>query len=177
MYIVSLRPIREEDLPLLLAWSYISPVWEYLPTSRKGEELTWEQHNKWFYYKRGTRLDWMVIVEEKYERPRPTGVVHVVDIDKLYPEIGLYIGEMRLWEKGIGKDALRLGIREMERYSHVGGLHAVIHPENKRSIRLFTSLGFKRIGESRKEQSLYECPFNRSEGAVSLDRVGTRPGY
>ena len=177
MYIVNLRDLREEDLPLLLAWAHISPIWDYLPTTRKSEKLTWGKHNEWFYSKRGIRLDWMIMVEDKYWKSRPVGVVHVVDTDKPYPEIGLYIGEMGLWGKGAGKDALGLGIREMERYPHVEGLHAVIHPENKRSIRLFTSLGFKKIGESRKEQDLYEYTFDRPPGPVPQHQIGGRLSY
>ena len=176
---VTLRLISEGDLPLLLAWAWIPQVWEYLPTSREGEKLTWDSHLRW-WKRRKNRVDWLISADRKH--PHPVGVVHINDLDKEYPEIGLYIGEVTLWGKGIGTQALEEGIHRMDTICKWGrrpykGLHAVIHPENVTSVKLFTGVGFIKIGEARKEQGLYEYPFNRPEVTVSLDQVRNRLSY
>jgi len=157
---VSLKPLDDTDLPILLAWAHIPEIWKFLPTSRKGEKLTWDEHNKWFHFKRNNRFDWVIITQEDKWKSRPVGVVHVTELDREYPEIGLYVGDRNLWGKfDIGKQALKLAIEKITYYSYVRGLHAVIHPENKRSIRLFMDLGFHKIGKARKGQELYEYNF------------------
>ena len=144
---VSLKPLSKEDLPLLLAWAWISEVWEYMPTSRRGERLTWEKHNKWFS-ERKWRSDWKIIVDG-----RAVGSIHISNMDLDYPEIGLYIAEIPLWGEGVGRRAIEL-VLKLYITMKKPGLHAVIHPNNKRSIRLFTGLGFMKIGGARNGQDL-----------------------
>jgi len=146
---VTLRPIRETDLPLMLAWGNIPEIWKYLPTSRKGEGLTWETHHNWFV-NRKRRVDYMIDIG------RPVGVIHATDYlssdsPVKIPEIGLYIGETGVWGQRIGKQALA----QMLELLPQPVAYAVIHPRNKRSIRLFTSLRFKKVGKARKGQDLY----------------------
>ena len=105
---VYLRELKKSDLELLLAWAHISEIWEYLPTSRRGEKLTWEKHFQW-WTNRQNRIDWMIIYDG-----RSVGVVHVCNLDTDYPEIGLYIGEVTLWGKGIGKKALELALKKFD---------------------------------------------------------------
>jgi len=175
---VGLKPLDDTELPILLAWAHILKIWEYLPTSRRNEKLTWDEHNKWFHFKRDHRFDWLIMVDDNKWKLRPVGVIHVNEIDREYPEIGLYIGDMNLWGKsGIGKRALQLAIDRISVYSHIQGLHAVIHPENKRSIRLFKSLGFKKIEKARKGQELYEHSFDRPEIPVPIHQGGDRLSY
>jgi RimJ/RimL family protein N-acetyltransferase len=149
-----LRELRESDLPLLLAWSRNPDIWEHMPTSRKGERLTWEKHHAW-YRNRSTfdRVDCMILYQD-----RPVGVVHATGIRSLpenYVEVGLYIGETGLWGQGIGAEALEIFI-SLLRVHGIHRLEAQIHPDNVRSIRLFTKAGFKRteIG-GRSEQDVY----------------------
>ena len=143
-----LREVEEGDLELLLAWAHISQIWRYLPTSRKGESLTWEKHRLWWDRLRN-RLDWMIIYQE-----RRVGVLHITGLDSIEPEIGLYIGETTLWGQGVGKRALSLGIEKAKELG-IEKLQAMIHPKNCRSVRLFQSLGFKKTGKGRKGQDCY----------------------
>jgi RimJ/RimL family protein N-acetyltransferase len=153
---VVLRRLAEEDLPLLLAWSRIPEIWKFLPTSRRKEKLTWEKHHAWFH-NRKARSDFIIDIG------RPVGVIHVDYEQDFYPEIGLYIGEPDLWGQGIGKKALQ---QILERCPDPVA-YAVIHPKNKRSIRLFTSLGFHRVGKARNGQHLYQIKFGASLGCTA----------
>ena len=155
---VTLRPLNDYDLPLLLAWAWIPQVWEYSPTWRNSGNLTWEEHNEWFHTKREWRSDWIIEVDDMDTSwaTRPVGVVHVTDLNTDHPEIGLYIAEILLWGNRIGRRALELAMEQVKE----SRLWAVIHPMNKRSIKLFTGLGFNKVGKARKEQDLYELRFN-----------------
>jgi len=162
---VSLQELRDTDLPLLLAWAHIKEIWTYLPTSRAGENLTWESHFGW-WRSREDRMDWMIRVNLDAYGPRPVGVV-IANLRS--SEIGLYLGEVTLWGKGIGKEALRLGTLRMFHMEHKV-IVAVIHPDNLRSIKLFTGLGFRKVGKARGGQDEYRLDFrtsSRSEGTVS----------
>ena len=175
---VDLKPLDDTDLPILLAWAHIPEIWRYLPTSRQNEKLTWDDHNKWFYFKRNNRFDWLILVDDRKWKSRPVGVVHAVEVNREYPEVGLYIGDTNLWGKfGIGRKALGLVMERIVYYSYIKGLHAVIHPENKKSIRLFTNFGFIKIGKAREGQELYEYTFNRPEVAIPLNQEGDRLSY
>ena len=157
---VDLRELRDTDLPLLLAWAHIKEIWTYLPTSRRDEQLTWEEHLKWFETRKN-RVDWMITYLK-----RPVGVVHIDGINGECPEIGLYIGEITLWGRGIGYLVLDLAMGQAVTRLGIKKLCAVIHPDNIRSIRLFTRLGFKKAGGARYGQDLYECSLDRPQEAV-----------
>ena len=149
---VSIRNLRDTDLPLLLAWSHIKEIWTYMPTSRSKENLTWEKHFDW-WRGRKNRFDWMILVNLDEYGPRPVGVVKFEYKGGGPSEIGIYIGEVTLWDKGVAAEALRLALDEVAaRYRSIS---AVIHPENQRSIRLFTGLGFKKVGKARSGQEEY----------------------
>ena len=147
-YQVALRSVRDEDLELLLAWAWIPSIWVYMPTSRRVEVLTWEHHYRWWQQRRN-RKDWMILLEDEGFQRR-VGVVHI-DFNSEPPEIGLYIGEITLHGKGIGKRALEMAIEESE----CNNLVAVVNPQNGRSVALFEGLGFKYKGGARHGQTLY----------------------
>lgn len=65
-------------------------------------------------------------------------------------EIVAAIGEPALWGAGYGARALRLALMEAftPRDTHIQRLHATIHRENTRSMRLFLHAGFVRAGEA-----------------------------
>lgn len=163
---VSLRPVCEFDLPLLLAWAHIDKIWEFMPSSRKGEVLTWERHLEWWRNRRD-RMDYIIEFES-----RPVGVLHLIShsnyphLEPHWQEIGLYIGEIGLWGKGVGTGAVNQAVDLMrkgnammqDRHQRKGAdyLRAVIHPDNARSIALFTKAGFKKVGPGRSGQDRYE---------------------
>ena len=169
---VTLRSLGSSDLPLMLAWAWIPQIWEYMPTSRKGENLKWEDHWTWFrkgaYF--GNRLDWMITVQE-----RGVGVIHAT-LDTEYPEIGLYIGEVSLWGQGVGKRALEIVMGKLSTFGHKT-TQAVIHPRNKRSIKLFTSLGFKEVGGARNGQRLYRYTLGGPEISIPIYEAQNRRSY
>lgn len=85
----------------------------------------------------------------------PIGVVTVGQLDHYEPEIGYYIGEVSLWGKGYGREAVRLGLEYIKEYGR-GYCHTTILDSNQRSVKLIKSLGFKRLGKAREGESWYQ---------------------
>ena len=174
---VYLRKVEEADLELLLAWAHIPEIWKYLPTTRQKEKLLWWDHWRWWKH-REDRIEYMITVNDGLTGRRRVGVVHYVIVDP-FPEVGLYIGETTLWGEQVGKDALMMLLEKLAPPMYLK-VRAVIHPKNKRSIRLFTGLGFHKIEKGRKGQDTYEFDFrsiSRSEIAISFSQGGDRRSY
>ncbi len=174
---VSLRELNVNDLDLLLAWAHIPDIWVYMPTSRRNENLSWEEHLKW-WYGRKNRRDWMI---KYYVGNRSVGVIHASDLLTERPEIGLYVGELGLWDDGVGERAL-LEVIDILKSSNYLWARAVIHPDNIRSIRLFTKCGFIRISKGRKGQDIYEInlgtidrPKSTVRSSQERDRLSLKP--
>ena len=148
---ISLRQADDSDLEVMLAWGSHPEVCRYLPS--RPETLTWELHYAW-WKSRQHRVDWIIQLDDGQTRPRAVGEVHLRDLN-MCPEIGLYIGEVTLWNKGVGKKALKLAMEWAWEHG-LSRLQAVVHPRNKRSQRLFEGLGFVRTGTGRKGQWRYE---------------------
>jgi len=166
---VSLRKVKSSDLELLLAWAHVKMIWEYLPTSREGEYLTWENHYEW-WVSRENREDWMIMVDG---RSVGTIIIHLKS-----SEIGIYIGEVTLWGKRVGSKALKLGILRMMALGFEM-IWAAIHPENIASVKLFTGLGFKKAGKARGDVDRYELDLRttvRPKSSIRAFKVGDRLG-
>ena len=166
---VSLRELRDTDLPLLLAWAHIKEIWTYMPTSRSSENLTWERHFSW-WKSRKDRVDWII---EPVGFQRPVGVIHLAGLSKPFPEVGLYIGEVGLWGQDIGEQSLKMVMAEASAMGIII-LVAVMLKENQRSVSLFMKLGFKDIGEARNGQRRYERTFGRPEVPVFISQARDR---
>jgi len=154
---VTLKPLKDSELELLFAWRKIPEIWKYLP-SYDVEGLTWPQHYAWFHSTRGSRVDWVVFVDDGYTKKRAVGSTHVDLLDTNSPEVGIFIVDKSVWGKGVGYRALKWTVDEVIRKGH-RELFAVIHPDNLRSIRLFQKAKFIRVGEARNGQDLYKLDF------------------
>ena len=145
---ISIRPINEDDLELLFAWRSDLEVIMYMPSLPRVP--TWEEHMRW--WKRGAEHhDWMVSMSDQ-DGVRRVGQTH------FWPstgEIGLIIGDKSTWGKGIGTEALKITIDYpiiQDYLKEHDFIWTVAHPENERSQRLFTRVGFVKVGEGRNGQ-------------------------
>lgn len=152
---IKLRLWRTEDLPLTLAWRSNPLVHKgFFQQSQSRDAVTWEEHVAWNESRNSDWRSFIVLYES-----RPIGVVTIGQLDNWEPEIGVYIGELALWGKGVGKESVKLGIEWIRDYTkthkYVMAIRATIFDNNERSIKLFTSLGFVRVADARLRESLY----------------------
>lgn len=145
---VLLREATEYDLPLMMAWRSNPLI--YQGFYQQKEPLKWEEHITWFVLR---NQDWRTFVVEY--NGRPVGVVTIGQLDHWCPEVGYYIGEISLWNKGIGTEAVSLALDWIKQYGR-DYVHTTILDKNKASIKLIEKLGFKYLGKARKGESWYQ---------------------
>ena len=149
-WIISLCEATKDDLSLLLAWRNHPEVMKYF-IEQKGP-IVWENHCAW-WHKRRNRIDWMIVVDTG-QSVRRVGSVNASNLETLSPSVGIFIGEVTLWGQGVAKKALVLALDWLNRMRYVQA-GATIVKSNERSIRLFESVGFVRIGEAREGEWEY----------------------
>ena len=139
---VYLRPAELGDLPLMMAWRSSPLVYGGFYTQK--QPLDWDEHVAWF---KSRNQDWRSFIV--LYGGRPVGVVNIGQLDHWNPEIGYFIGEVSLWGKGIGREAVRLGLEYIKSCGKEY-CHTTVLQNNARSIKLLKSLGFKYLGKARK---------------------------
>lgn len=148
---ISLRQAVDDDLELMMAWRSNPFVYEgfYL----QNRPLKWEEHYSW-WKSRDNRVDWIISLHGE-EHSRDVGSVNVSFMDNDTPEIGIYIGEVTLWGRGVARSAISLVINWLKILGYKI-VRARIMKLNIKSLKLFEGLGFKKIGEGRKGEWVYE---------------------
>ena len=154
---VFLRLATEADMPLVMAWRNIAEVRQGIYTQgyAKPHTLTWEEPSKWWHGKNKDWREFIICVLDDDWRLREVGTVTLGQLDHWCPEVGILIGEPKLWGQGIGKRALQCAIHYLAKRGYTK-THTTILKSNERSIRLFESVGYKRVGEGRPGEWAYE---------------------
>lgn len=124
---LAFRPLRVEDLELILAWRSNPQVYKHF--REQSDPLDWNDHLSWFSSRANGRHDY--IIEYKGRR---VGSVNISP-DSF---IGVYIGEVDTWGKGIGVSAVKWICQRHLREEYF----AEIHKENNASRALFENCGF-----------------------------------
>lgn len=154
---IRLRPIAPSDLELMLAWRNHPDVYAgFYEQGHLGKgHLTWEEHSAFWLKRLGERnKDWEVWIIS-YES-RDVGVVWVSELNSSVPEVGIYIGEVTLHGRGVGKQTLGI-IKDALKARGYSRVTAKILEDNKKSIGLFESCGFRKVGRAREGEWMYEA--------------------
>ena len=146
---VEYRPVTEGDLELLMAWRSHPKVYKNL----YGQDgpLNWEDHLSW-WEQRSNRRDYIITINDG-KRWRDVGVVALSGLNTDRPAVGVWVGEVTLWGKGIATEAVEFAV-DWLRDQGYSVATAEISEENTSSQRVFEKAGFsrkKRVGENRIE--------------------------
>ena len=139
--------------PKLYKWFY-----------EQNEPLEWREHYTW-WKSRVDRIDWIIVYDGKF-RKRDVGSVNVSKLESKYPEIGILIGEITLWGKGIGKKSLNLALNYLKENDY-NGATANILKDNSRSEKLFKGLGFKKINDNKDDKKGFRISFKKQSGETT----------
>ena len=157
---IRLRDVEIGDLALLLAWRNHPMVYQgfYEQGYLNKGYITWEEHFAFWtkhlsFIKDKEDVKWRAWVIRC--NSRDVGLVWLSDLDKPIPEVGIYVGEITLYGQGVGKEALTATLKKLKILKRKK-VRAKIIKDNNKSVRLFTSCGFKMIGEAREGEWLYE---------------------
>lgn len=146
---VRLRLLQESDLQLTLRWRNQEHIRRWFFHS---EELTPEQHWRWYEQYRDRDDDFVFIIEELQAASRPVGQVAIYHIDwvKQEAEFGrLMIGEASAAGKGLAYWATRAAVQIAFDILDLQLLYLEVFRQNQRAIHIYEKAGF--VTESQAE--------------------------
>jgi diamine N-acetyltransferase len=152
---VRLRSVEPEDLPRFVAWLNDEEVTQglmiYLPLSMADEE-------DWYGAMRKRAADERPLVIEVREGEvwTPVGDCGFFNIDWRCrsAEVGIFIGEKRLWNQGHGTEAMRLLLRHGFETLNLNRIMLDVYDTNPRAVRSYEKAGF--VLEGRKRQAMFK---------------------
>ncbi len=144
---MTLRPIRESDLPLLAAW--LSDTEVTATMLREFSNVTLEDERAWFARKTAPDCPDHPWTIEVNGRPIGTCELHGEESGQT-AFYGIIIGDKTAWNQGHGtaatREAVRIGFEEL-------GLQRIwlqVGSHNPRGIRCYEKVGFRREGVMRR---------------------------
>jgi len=152
---IRFRAVEREDLPRFVAWLNDPEVLQglllYLPLSLNEEENWYES-----MMKRPTDEHPMVIEIQQADEWLPIGNCGFVKIDwrSRSGEVGIFIGEKRLWNQGYGTDAMRLLLQHGFHTLNLNRIGLDVYDTNLRAVRSYEKAGF--VQEGRKRQAIFK---------------------
>ncbi len=152
---IRFRAVEREDLPRFVAWLNDPEVLQglllYLPLSLNDEENWYEN-----MMKRPTDEHPMVIEIQQADEWLPIGNCGFVNIDwrSRSGEVGIFIGEKRLWNQGYGTDAMRLLLQHGFHTLNLNRIGLDVYDTNLRAVRSYEKAGF--VQEGRKRQAIFK---------------------
>ena len=157
---VRLRRIERSDLPQFVAWLNDPEVREGLAL---WQPIGLPQEEQWFEatLRQEPALQPFAIEARLGGRRagrggswRLLGVLafHAIDWKNRSGELGIFIGEKRLWGKGYGTEAFRALVRFGFRELNLNRVYLRVYEENARAIRSYEKIGFKIEGRLRQDR-------------------------
>jgi diamine N-acetyltransferase len=152
---IRFRAVEREDLPRFVAWLNDPEVLQglllYLPLSLNDEENWYES-----MMKRPTDEHPMVIEIQQADEWLPVGNCGFVNIDwrSRSGEVGIFIGEKRLWNRGYGTDAMRLLLQHGFHTLNLNRIALDVYDTNLRAVRSYEKAGF--VHEGRKRRAIFK---------------------
>lgn len=148
---VLLCPIEKKDLKLFQKWINDLEVTMFL--TRAPFVFTFEDELEWFKDREKRKNDLHLAIVDK-KKGNAIGLTSLHNINNAYrtADFGIMIGDKRYWSKGYGTEATILMLDFAFNVLNVNNIMLGIYDFNKRAQRVYTKVGFKKIGERRKSK-------------------------
>jgi diamine N-acetyltransferase len=149
--LVHLRALEPGDIDLLYQWENDPDNWlvsdTLTPMSRQTIKLFIENSRYDLFESRQLRL--MIVTNTEGE---PVGTIDLFDFDPFHLRagVGILIQHKKNRNKGYATEALTLLIQYAFSHLDLHQLYCNIASANELSIRLFTKVGFKLVGEKKE---------------------------
>jgi UDP-4-amino-4,6-dideoxy-N-acetyl-beta-L-altrosamine N-acetyltransferase len=140
-----IRPIEEQDLPLVLEWRNSSRIRQWMYTDHL---ISWEEHVQWYKRLKDSK-DKATLIYEK--ESIPTGVVNFTQIVPEHRRCfwGFYLGQEGL-QPGTGSDMGRQALHYAFQIYSVDKICAEALDHNEASVAFHLKLGFVQEGLLRR---------------------------
>jgi len=171
---VLLRPLVEEDIPLLTRWLFDPDVLHWLHLSEDPAELrTEEAVRERFKRMQADPLTetWRIDTVEG----RPVGQIELVGIHPLQrrSEVHLCVGEKDTWGRGYGTRDVRRLLGHAFEDLRLRRVSTMADADNTRVIRLFERCGFEREGLLRRHRLRHGQPVDMVIVGILDEDYGT----
>src|SRR5574341_2038745 len=162
---VRLRPLSEQDLPLVMRWFNDPGVRHWLHQSdRPDATLEAVREHFWRPVAEGRAVGWVIETPER----RPVGTLRLLEIDPHHrrAELAISIGEPGQWDRGLGTDAVRQARAHAFDALDLRRVGLITDADNARGIRCYEKAGFVREGLLRSHRLRYGQPIDMLAMAV-----------
>lgn len=147
---ISLRPAEPSDAPHLLLWS-LDP--EVARLARGEYPTTLEQTHRWLEEGRRDRYRMVFIIEGPEGTPIGDVDLYHIAWRSKEAELRIRIGLPRLWNQGLGTDAIRTLLRYLFEQRGMRRIYLRVLKSNPRAIRCYEKCGFRKEGRMRVDEN------------------------
>jgi len=137
--VLQLREVKQEDCELLWKWAN-DPI--VRGASFSSQEITWEDHIKWFNNKINSSSCKHFIAVNKLNQP--IGQIRFEINQQLIAIVSLSL-DSQYRGRNYSKLMLQMAMDKLLQNNQINYIQALIKPNNVASIRLFQSVGFEMI--------------------------------
>ena len=148
-----LRPVREQDLRILLAWRNSERIHSTMLTDHI---ITWDEHVGWFEVSRNIKPARHLIFEHA---DRPIGYIGYTEYDEIRKTCspGAYIGETERVPLDAGLNLFFLAVEYACMVLQMKQIETSVFSDNRKAIKLDELLGYKRLsGQDKIYEKNYE---------------------
>lgn len=146
--LVRLRAVEQDDLPLARAYlqdpEVLAYFGSYAPMSLADEEDWYERDRK-----DPTTITFSIEVEGRYVGGCGLSRINARNGNA---EIGIFVGDKSVWNKGVGTEAMSLLISYGFDQVNLHRIYLRVFAENTRAIRVYEKLGFQHEGRFRQAE-------------------------
>ncbi len=157
-----LRPMRDDDVPLLFGWFNDRDVLHWLHLSEDPPELVQSldaHRERWERIRDDpAQISWCIETNEG----RPIGDIGLLAIHATHhrAELGITIGVKDYWSRGYGSEAIQTLLRHAFGAMRLRRVQLITDEDNARGIRCYEKCGFVREGLLRAHRLRYDKPLN-----------------
>ena len=148
-----LRATEREDLPLFVDWlndpELVKYLMMHLPLSMAGEERWYDEMTK------APASEQALVIDVKTEtgwKPIGNTSFHKINWHNRSAEIGIFIGEKSYWNRGYGRETMRLMLRHGFQTLNLNRIFLHVYDYNPRGIKAYEHAGFQTEGRLRQAQ-------------------------
>lgn len=142
---IYLRPLNLEDAKTSYQWRKDPDIWVYTEF-KPNADFTLEQETEWLRAKLNKANDSRFAIclhgTDQY-----IGNVQLINLDDSEGEFHMFIGEKKLWGKGIGKCASKLILEFGFSKRNLESVFLFTHEDNIAALSIYEKLGFITVGK------------------------------
>lgn len=144
---IVLRPLAASDLRRCVKWFNDPQVTHFLGRS---SAVTLAEEERWFREYERKPDEQVFAIDVEGEHVGNLGL-HRVDRVHRKADLGIVIGEPTMWSRGMGTEAIRLGLRYAFGALGLNKVSLDVLEYNQRAIRTYEKCGFRREGVHRED--------------------------